>query len=169
MYFVKDGTRYLHKIFHIPVLGGALKLWFDSDPKLSLLNVNIHKSTYSWSTLQTQLYSVIKPAVYQKDHQNFSNIFFAILLLQIWCGWLPTKCAICWVLKSVRVKVNNEYYKSYDEPGLRENIFLKSTSLLRYAKIVSRLRSRKSYFKFRFVCFKWTSSLAEDIVKRLLI
>ena len=25
------------------------------------------------STLQTQLYSVIKPEVYQKDHQNFSN------------------------------------------------------------------------------------------------
>lgn len=28
---------------------------------------------------------------------------------------------------------------------------------------------RKSYFHFRFVGFKWTSSLAEDIVKRLLI
>ena len=100
-------------------------------------------------------------------HGMFQN--FAILLLQIWCGWLPTKCAICWVLKSIRIKINNEYYKSYDEPGLRENIFLKNKSLLRYAKIVSRLRHRKSYFHFRFVGFKWTSSLAEDIVKRLLI
>ena len=43
--------------------------------KLSLSSVNVHKSTYSWSTLQTKLYSVIKPAVYQKDHQNFYNIF----------------------------------------------------------------------------------------------
>ena len=100
-------------------------------------------------------------------HGMFQN--FAILLLQIWWGWLPTKCAICWVLKSTRIKINNEYYKSYDEPGLRENIFLKNKSSLRYAKIVSRLRHRKSYFHFRFVGFKWTSSLVEDIVKRLLI
>ena len=34
---------------------------------------------------------------------------------------------------------------------------------------MSRLRNRKSCCQFRFVCFKWTSSLAEDIVKRLLI
>ena len=93
-------------------------------------------------------------------HGMFQN--FAIMLLQIWCGWLPTKCDICWVLKSTRIKVNNEYYKSYDEPGLRENSFLKSKSSLRYAKIVSRLRHRKSYLHFRFVGFKWTSSLAED-------
>ena len=101
-------------------------------------------------------------------HGMFQN--FAILLLQIWWGWLPTKCAICWVLKSTRIKINNEYYKSYDEPGLRENIFLKNKSSLRYAKIVSRLRHRKSYsVHFRLVGFKWTSSLVEDIVKRLLI
>ena len=114
-----------------------------------------------------QIYFVESVKFRMIRHGMFQN--FAIMLLQIRCGWLPTKCAICLVLKSTRIKVNNEYYKYYDEPGLRENIFLKSKSSLRYAKIVSRLRNRKSYFQLRFVCFKWTSSLAEDIVKRLLI
>ena len=98
-------------------------------------------------------------------HGMFQN--FAIMLLQIWCGWLPTKCDICWVLKSTRIKVNNEYYKSYNEPGLRENSFLKSKSSLRYAKIVSRLR-QKILLSFSLRRFQM-NEFSEDIVKRLLI
>ena len=72
-------------------------------------------------------------------------------------------------LLSIQKHQSEGKYKSYNKPGLRKNLSLKSKSSLRYVEIVSRFGNRKSYFQFRFVaCFKWTSSLAGDKVKRLL-
>ena len=104
-------------------------------------------------------------------HGMFQN--FAIMLLQIWCGSLPTKCDICWVLKSTRIKVNNEYCKSYDEPGLRENSFLKSKSSLRYAKIVSRLRQKillsfslRRFQMNEFSCWRHSKTFTDPVVSK---
>ena len=72
-------------------------------------------------------------------------------------------------LLSIQKHQSEGKYKSYNKPGLRKNLPLKSKSSLRYVEIVSRFGNRKPYFQFRFVvCFKWTSSLAGDKVKRLL-
>ena len=43
---------------------------------------------------------------------------------------IADKCVICWVLKSTRIKVTNEYYKHYDKPGLRENYSLRNIYML---------------------------------------
>ena len=48
-------------------------------------------------------------------------------------------------LLSIQKHQSEGKYKSYNTPGLKKNLPLKSKSSLRYVEIVSRFRDRKSY------------------------
>ena len=122
----------------------------------------------------------------------FTSFWSTLSLNPSSLGWFGTTCLLycffkcdsadcrqntlsqSWVLKSTRIKVNNEYYKSYNKPGLRENFFLVKEVFIAIYKYFVKIEKKKillsvSFRMFQmneFSCWRQTETFTDLILAK---
>ena len=122
----------------------------------------------------------------------FTSFWSTLSLNPSSLGWFGTTCLLycffkcdsadcrqntlsqTWVLKSTRIEVNNEYYKSYNKPGLRENFFLVKEVFIAIYKYFVKIEKKKillsvSFRMFQmneFSCWRQTETFTDLILAK---